>query len=121
MLKKIIPFLVLLWLLTVLTAAAQTTRQTYVGKIQEIGSKTGLTMASAGKYLVIKLDSQPKIEFRVTPEDAARFGLIEEKGSSAVLTPGRIKGLGWKVRLTCDKKVSLADTTYLVTNLERLE
>ncbi|OGP71738.1 MAG: hypothetical protein A2Y80_01725 [Deltaproteobacteria bacterium RBG_13_58_19] len=120
MLKKVIPYLVLLGAFTVLTAAAQT-RLTYVGKIQEIASKTGLTLGSSGKYLALRLDSQPKLDFRLTVEDGVRFGLIEETGTSAVLTPGRLKGLGWKVRLTCEKKATFTDTLYWVTNLERLD
>ena len=53
--------------------------------------------------------------------NAARFGLIDTDQPSAVITPGKVKGLGWKVRLTCDKKSTLGEPTYMVTNLERLD
>jgi len=93
-----------------------------VGKIEEIATKT--TMSPVGgmeKYLAIKLDSKPKLDFRVTYRDASSFGLIDTDHPSAVLVPGKIKGLGWKVRLTCDKKTTMSDPIYMVTNLERLD
>jgi len=127
MLKKIIPCLLILFTLTVLTVpvwsrAAQDTGLTFVGIIEEIATKTTLTgMGSTEKYLAIKLDSKPKLDFRITAMDAARFGLIDTAQPSAVLTPGKIKGLGWKIRLTCDKRTTLGEPMYMVTNLERLD
>ena len=106
----------------VLAASEQSTGLTFVGKIEEIASKTVTGPVGAmEKYLSIKLDSKPKLDFRVTNIDASRFGLIDTAQPSAVLTPGKIKGLGWKVRLTCDKKTTMSDPYYLVTNLERLD
>jgi len=123
MLKKVILILMLLCIpAMVLAASEQTTGLTFVGKIEEIATKT--TMSPVGgmeKYLAIKLDSKPKLDFRVTYRDAASFGLIDTDHPSAVLVPGKIKGLGWKVRLTCDKKTTMSDPIYMVTNLERLD
>lgn len=121
MLKKIFLLLVLLFAVTVLSAADKITGLIFVGKIQEVGSKTTLTPTSTEKYLVIKLDSKPNIDFRLTATDAARFGLIEAKGPSPIITPGRVKGLGWKVRLTCDKQTTFSESIYMVTNLEKLD
>lgn len=121
--KKIILLLVLLWPLTVPAAAQQSTGLIFEGKIEEIASKTALTVAGATeKYLALKLDSKPKLDIRITARDAARFGLIDTAEPPAVIPPGRIKGLGWKVKLTCDKKpVFGGEPIYLVTNLERLD
>jgi len=74
------------------------------------------------KFLTIKLDNKPKLDFRITTEDAARFGLTDTAQPSAVITPGKIKGVGWKVRLTCDKQVKLGgEPHYMVLKLERLD
>ena len=123
MLKKVIIFLMLLSIPgMVLAASEQTTGLTFVGKIEEIASKTTTGPVGAmDRYLAIKLDSKPKLDFRVTNMDAASFGLIDTAQPSAVLTPGKIKGLGWKVRLTCDKKTTMNEPFYLVTKLERLD
>lgn len=121
MLKKVILLLVLIWAVTVFSAAAQTTL-IFVGKIEEIATKTQMTAVGATeRYLTIKLDSKPKLDFRITTRDAARFGLTDTAQPSAVLTPGQVNGLGWKVRLTCDKKTTLGDPIYLVLKLERLD
>jgi hypothetical protein len=122
MLKKIVLLLVLLFVVMVLSGAEQTTGLIFEGKIQEISSKTTLTPTSKENFLVIKLDSKPNVEFRLTAADGARFGLIETKGPSPIITPGRVKGLGWKVRLTCDKQTfAFSNPIYMVTNLERLD
>ena len=122
MLKKIFPLLLFLVALTALAAAAQES-VTFVGKIDEIAIKTTMTpVGGMEKHLVIKLDNKPKLDIRTTPQDAARYGLIDTDQPSAVLTPGKIKGVGWKVRLTCDKKSSFGgEPVYLVTKLERLD
>ncbi|MEW6386923.1 MAG: hypothetical protein AB1491_05335 [Thermodesulfobacteriota bacterium] len=119
--KKVIPCLILFLALTVVAAAQPTTGLTFVGQIQEIGSKTGLAPGSSGEYLAIRLDTHPKLDFRLTAKDGLRYGLIDGSGTSAVLTPGRLKGLGWTVRLTCEKKTTSSDPIYLVTRLERLK
>ncbi|MBI4642504.1 MAG: hypothetical protein HY790_01190 [Deltaproteobacteria bacterium] len=123
MLKKIFPIvLLLLFAFTALAGAAQDTGLTFVGKIEEIAIKTSMgPMGGMEKNLAIKLDSKPKLDIRVTTRDASRFGLIDTDQPSAVLTPGKIKGLGWKVRLTCDKKTTMSEPFYMVTNLERLD
>ena len=125
MLKKIFPFILMLFALTVLSAAAQDKGLTFTGKIEEIAMKTSVgpmgSMGGMEKNLAIKLDSKPKLDIRVTYRDAARFGLIDTDQPSAVLTPGKIKGVGWKVRLTCDKKTTMSEPFYVVTKLERLD
>ena len=123
MLKKVIILLVLALLpaVTVLAASEQTTGLTFVGKIEEIASKTVMGTLGTERFLTIKLDSKPKLDFRITAMNAARFGLIDTDQPSAVITPGKVKGLGWKVRLTCDRKTSLGDPVYMVTNVERLD
>ena len=122
MLKKIVLLSVLFLVVAVQSGAEQTTGLVFVGKIQEISSKTTLTPTSKENSLVIKLDSKPNTEFLLTAADGARFGLIETKGPSPILAPGRVKGLGWKVRLTCDKQsFAFGNPTYTVTNLERLD
>jgi hypothetical protein len=122
MLKKFFPILLLLFAFADLSMAAQDTGLTFVGKIEEISMKTSMgPMGGMEKNLAIKLDSKPKLDFRMTAMDASRFGLIDTDQPSAVLTPGKIKGLGWKVRVTCDKKATMGDPYYLVTNLEKLD
>jgi hypothetical protein len=123
MLKKVILLFVLICAATVFAAAAQDSGLTFLGNIEEISTKTTMTpMGGMEKYLVLKLDSKPRIDFRVTGSDAARFGIIDSSQPSAVLTPDKIKGVGWKVRLTCNKSETLGGPPiYLVTKLERLD
>jgi hypothetical protein len=127
MLKKVILFILSLCMVTmlagtVLAALEQTSGLTFVGKIEELAIKTTMTpVGGMEKFLAIKLDSKPKMDFRVSLKDAASYGLIDRDHLSTVLTPDKIKGLGWKVRLTCDKKSTMSDPNYLVTNLKRLD
>jgi hypothetical protein len=122
MLKKIFPLILLLFAFTGPSTAAQDTGLTFVGKIEEIAMKTSVgPLGGMEKNLAIKLDSKPKLDFRINTRDAARFGLIDTDQPSAVLTPGKIKGVGWKVRLTCDKKTTMSEPFYVVTKLERLD
>ncbi len=122
MMKKIILLLLLLWPLTVPALAQQNTGLIFVGKIEEIASKTTMTVGATEKYLALKLDSKPKLDIRITARVAAKFGLIDTAEPPAVIPPSRVKGLGWKVKLTCDKIVSFGgEPIYLVTNLERLD
>ncbi|MHB8068005.1 MAG: hypothetical protein ACYDIC_08905 [Desulfobaccales bacterium] len=125
MMKKIILFLICLSLpLMALAGTEQTTGLTYIGKIEEIAVKSVISpvgMGAAQKYLSIKLDSKPKLDFRVTAKDAVTFHLTDTDQPSAVLAPGKLKGQGWKVRLTCEKKTTMGEPFYLVTNLERLD
>jgi hypothetical protein len=104
-------------------AADQSTGLIFTGKIEELALKTSMLteLGKAERYLSIKLDNKPKGDFRIKTKDAARFGLIENTEPSAVLTPGKVRGVGWKVRLTCNKKLTLGEPIYLVTSLERLD
>jgi hypothetical protein len=121
-LKKIIPLIILFMAVTVIAAGAQE-KATFTGKIEEIAIKTTMTPVGAmEKSLVIKLDSQPKKDIRTTAADAARFGLIDTDQPGSVLKPGQVKGVGWKVRLTCEKKSTFGgEPTYQVINLEKLD
>jgi hypothetical protein len=121
-LKKIIPLIILFMAAMVIAAGAQD-KATFSGKIEEIAIKTTMTPVGAmEKSLVIKLDSQPKKDIRAAAADAARFGLIDTDQPGAVLKPGQVKGVGWKVRLTCEKKSSFGgDPVYQVVNLEKLD
>jgi hypothetical protein len=123
MLKKVILLVVLICAVPVLAAAAQSKGLTFVGKIDEIAAKTQMTAIGATeRFLTIKLDSKPKLDFRITARDAARFGLTDTSQPSAVLTPGQVNGVGWKVRLTCDKHEQFGgDPIYRVIKLEKLD
>ncbi len=103
-------------------AAAQVTK-TFTGKITEIARGSELDIAKHEVFYVIKLEEYPKIKFRLTPDEAAKFKVIEAAGPTAVVTPKMSKGLGWKVKLTCNA-TNLGDLkvpVYKVTSLERLE
>jgi len=121
-LKKLILLMILLFVVTVLTAGAQE-KISFTGKIEEIAIKTAMTpLGAMEKSLVIKLDSQPKKDIRAAAADAARFGLIDTDQPGAVLKPGQVKGVGWKVRLACEKKSSFGgDPVYQVINLEKMD
>lgn len=120
MAKKAITLLSLLLTLWAPLALAQGRNITFAGKIKEIGKKTKLGVLDRDTFLIIKLENYPNTEFHISPDDAAKFGIIESAASSPVLPPGKLKGLGWKVRLTCDNKGSLKFPIYHVTSLERL-
>ena len=120
MLKKVILLAVLICLSTVFAAAAA--NMTFTGKIVEIAMKTVLTpMGGSGKMVILKLDTEPSLEFQIRASDAKRIGLITSQ-SSAILLPNQVKGVGWKVTLTCDKKTAFGGVpTYLVTKLVKLD
>lgn len=121
--KRVIPLLLLLWLVMVGAGAAQDKGLTYVGKIEEVATKTQMTAVGAtDRFLTIKLDKHPGTEFRITTQDAANFGLIDTAKPSAVLRPGQVKGMGWKVRLTCDRITAFGrDPVLQVIKLEKLD
>jgi hypothetical protein len=101
--RIIIPGLFLAILVVVMhPALGRAGTTTFTGKIQDIGKATELDVGQHEKYYVLKLDSQPQAEFRLTPEEAVRSGVIDTAGLSQVVTPRHKKGLGWRVRLTCD-------------------
>ncbi len=119
--------LTILWAMVLLVAlaaptAGQTTK-TFTGKITEIARGSELDIAKHDVFYVIKLEEYPKIKFRMTPEEAVRFGVIEQAGPTGLVTPKMSKGMGWKVKLTCNAS-NLGDfkvPVYRVTSLERLD
>ena len=97
--------------------------KTFTGKITEIATGSELDIAKRDVFYIVKLEEYTKIKFRLTPEDAVKFGVIDKAGPTGVVTPKMSKGLGWKVKLTCNTN-NLGDTkvpVYQVTSLERLE
>jgi hypothetical protein len=95
---------------------------TFTGKIQDIRKATALGLGKRETFYTIKLDSQPRPEFRLSDDDAVYYGLVDPAGPSMVVTPKMKKGLGWKVRLTCDNPTgSLSAPVYRVRSLERLD
>jgi hypothetical protein len=94
----------------------------FTGTITEIARGTELNIAKHGTFYILRLDEYVNVQFRLTPEDAVRYGLIEQAGPTGVVTPKMSKGIGWKVKLTCnpayagDKK----SPTYRVTSLVKL-
>jgi hypothetical protein len=97
--------------------------KTFTGKITEIAKGTELGLAKKDTFYIVKLAEYPNIEFRLLPEDAVRFGVVEPGGSTAVLSPKMNKGLGWKVKLNCDpnKTGPLKAPVYKVISLVRLD
>jgi hypothetical protein len=94
----------------------------FSGKISEIARGTELDIAKKGTFYVLRLKEHPSIEFRLSTGDAVKFGVIEAAGSTGVMTPKQTKGLGWKVKLTCDgKNLGLVKApVYQVVSLQRL-
>lgn len=102
-------------------AAQGLATQTFTGKITEITKGNELGLDKHGSFYTLRLEEYPNIQFHVSPQDAVAFGVVEP-GGTMVLTPKHIKGLGWKVKLTCDgeKLGSLKAPVYKVKNLVRL-
>ena len=96
--------------------------KSFTGKITEIARGTQLDVGKTDTFYMLRLEEYPKIEFRLASEDAVRFGVVEAGGPAQVVTPKMSKGLGWKVKLTCDanKTGSLKTPVYKVISLERL-
>jgi hypothetical protein len=95
---------------------------TFTGKIQEIRMATALGPGKRGTFYTIKLDNQPRPEFHLSEDDAVHYGLVAAAGLSMVVTPKMKKGLGWKVRLTCDGPTGpLSAPVYRVRSLRRLD
>ena len=103
-------------------AALGQATKTFTGKITEIARGTQLDVGKKDTFYILRLEDYPNIEFRLASEDAVRFGVIEAAGPTQVVTPKMSKGLGWKVKLTCDanKTGSLKTPVYKVISLERL-
>jgi hypothetical protein len=94
----------------------------FTGKIQDIRKATTLDPGKRGTFYTIKLANEPRTEFRLSDDDAVHYGLVAAAGPSMVVTPKMKKGLGWKVRLTCDNPTgSLSAPVYRVRSLERLD
>ncbi len=120
---KIILGLALIFLLGVVGPVSGQTTKTFTGKITEIAKGSELNIAKTDIFYTLRLEEFSKIHFRVSPEDAVRFGVVDATGTSGVLTPKKSKGLGWKVKITCDaNKTGPTDApSYRVISLERLE
>jgi hypothetical protein len=103
-------------------AFAQATKD-FTGKITEIAKGTELNVNKKDIFYIVRLDEYPNTQFRLSLEDARRFGVIGETGATAVLSPKMSTGLGWKVKLTCDadKTGSLKSPIYKVISLARLD
>ncbi len=102
-------------------AAQGPATQTFTGKITGVSKGMELDLNKHGSFYTIRLEEYPNIQFHVSPQDAVDSGVIEP-GGTMVLTPKHIKGMGWKVKLTCDgeKTGSLKAPVYKVKALERL-
>jgi hypothetical protein len=121
--SKIILGLALILLLVDLGQIFGQASKTFTGKISEIAKGSELDINKKDTFYILRLDEYPKIKFRLTPEDAVRFGVIEGTGTSGVITPRMSKGLGWKVKLTCDPN-NLGENKapiYKVTALVKLD
>jgi hypothetical protein len=98
--------------------------KSFTGKITEIARGTQLDNTKGNKesFYMVRLEDYPNIEFRLASQDAVRFGVVAAGAPAQVLTSKMNKGLGWKVKLTCDshKTGSLKTPVYTVISLERL-
>jgi hypothetical protein len=96
--------------------------QSFTGVIKEIAKATSLGVGKTDTFFVVKLDNYPETQFRLPPDEAVRSGLIDQTAASGVLTPQKSKGLGWKVKLTCDKRYEGPRTApiYKVLSVERV-
>lgn len=121
--RKIILGLALVLLIAGVGPAFAQATKTFTGKIAEIAKGTELNVGMNDIFYIVRLDEYPNIQFRLSLEDAVRFGVIEAAGPTAVLSPKMNKGLGWKVKLTCDAKAvgSLKFPVYKVISLVRLD
>ena len=97
--------------------------KSFSGKITEIAKGTQLDVGKRGTFYMLRLEDHPNIEFHLASEDAVRFGVVAAGGPAQVATSKMSKGLGWKVKLTCDahKTGSLKNPVYKVMSLVRLD
>ena len=121
--SKIILGLALVFLLGLVGPVSGQAAKTFTGKITEISKGTELDLTKHGSFYTVRLEEYSKITFHLSPEDAVRFGVIDATGTSGVLTPKKSKGMGWKVKITCDpnKTGPVEAPSYKVTSLERLD
>ncbi len=119
---KIIIALVLVLLFVDLGPTQPQVTKSFTGKITEIAQGKELDIAKHGVFIIVRLAEYPKISFRMTMEDAEKFGIIEAGGITGVLTPKKAKGMGWKVKMTCDaqKYGDIDNPTYKVISVMRL-
>ncbi len=94
----------------------------FTGKITEIAKGSIMEPGQRGSFYLIRLDEYPNTGFRLSSEDAVRYGVVDATGPAGMVTPKMSKGLGWKVKLTCKgENLGLANAPiYQVTSLERL-
>ncbi len=120
---KIILGLALVLLMAGVGSAFAEATKTFTGKIMEIAKGTELNIGKRNIFYVVRLDEYPNIQFRLSPDDAMRFGLTGPAGATAVLSPKMSEALGWKVKLTCDanKTGSVKNPVYKVISLVRLD
>jgi hypothetical protein len=106
----------------VTTAYGKSSIITFTGKIQEIRKATSLDLGKSERFVTIKLDTKPHIEFRLSSDDAVRYGLIDAGSTSQVVLPKHNKGLGWTVKVTCSNEpIGPTDApVYQVKSLERI-
>ena len=115
--------LVLVLLLVDLGALCGQATKTYTGKISEIAKGTELDVNQHDTFYILRLEGQPKISFRLSPQDAVRFGVIDPTGTTGLLTPKKSKGLGWQVKLDCNpENIGSRDVpVYQVISLKRVK
>jgi hypothetical protein len=103
------------------TTLPQATK-TFTGKITEIAMGTELDILKHARFYIVRLEEYPKLQFRLSLEDAEKYGLIARGGPTGVVIPKMSKGIGWRVKLTCDPYYAgdIKTPTYRVTALERL-
>jgi len=120
--SKIILGLALVFLLGAAGPVSGQATKTFTGKITEIAKGSELDINKTEIFYTLRLEEFPKIHFRLSPQDAVRFGVVDATGTSGVLTPKKSKGLGWKVKLNCDpnKTGPIDAPSYKVISLERL-
>ena len=58
------------------------TTKTFTGKITEIAKGTQLDIGKTDIFYTVRLEEYHKISFRLTPDDAVRFGVIDKAGIS---------------------------------------
>ena len=120
---KIILSMALAFLLAGIGPAFGQATKTFTGKIIEIARGTELAVGRQGNFFILRLEEYPQARFFLSTEDAVRFEVIDPTGTTGLLTPKKSKGLGWKVKLTCEAKTygGSESPTYRVITLERLE
>ena len=120
--SKLIVGLVLILLLVDLGPIFGQASKIFTGKIAEIAKGTELDLNKKDTFYIVRLDEYANIQFRLTADDAVRYGLIEKAGPTGVVTPKMSKGIGWRVKLTCNPSYAgdLKTPTYRVTSLVKL-